>query len=150
MTPEERRDFEQQMRGLDDASLRRLVILEESAYRPEVVDIARDELARRGLQPLSLENFWRTFPAEWIAAVGFCYPCWSVTTAEPPRTFALHGLIGTLLLGRDDPCATCGSVVSTTWFCVVLPVFRTRSRYRVLYGQGGLITPAPYIGRRLK
>ena len=149
MTPEERRGFEQQMRGLDDTALRRLVVLEESAYRPEVVDIARDELARRKLPLLSLEEYWRQFPEEWMTALGFCYPCWIHTIDEPPSAIAFRGLIGTLLLGRDNPCSTCGSVVSTKWFCVVVPIIRM-SRYRVIYAKRRLLTPPEYIGRRLK
>jgi len=51
-------NFKRRTKALDDAALRRLVILEPSQYRTEVVSMARDELRRRGLAVLSPEDFW--------------------------------------------------------------------------------------------
>jgi hypothetical protein len=149
MTPDERRGFEQQMQTLDDAGLRRLLILEESQYRPDVVDVARDELVKRKLPVLSPAGYWKQFPVEWMAAVGFCYSCWVETTDESPGPTVTINLIGTRLLGRGNPCSTCGAIVQAKWLCVVVPVVRL-GRYKVIYAKRHVLKAAGYIGRRLK
>jgi len=134
MTPEERRQLEEQMRELDDAALLRLVVLERSQYRPEALDIAHVELSRRRLPTLSSpEEFWQRFPNEWLAAVGFCYRCWTETTDESPAHTASFR-------GRDACCAVCGSVVQTAWHR-----FIPLGRYRVIHRGFGA-----YVGRQLK
>ena len=144
MTPEEYREFEKRTRALDDAGLRRLTVLESSQYRPEVVTIARDELARRRLSVLSPEDYWKQFPAEWMAALGFCYRCWSETTDESPGLMVTFDLVGTRLLGRDEGCVECGSVVQSKWFCVIVPIVRL-GRYRVIR-----LERRGYVGRKVK
>jgi hypothetical protein len=143
MTPEEWREHEERMRALDDGALRCLVVLEETAYRPEVVGIARDELARRRIPVLSQEEYWKQYPEEWIAAVGFCYRCWAQTTDESSGLTVTVHFIGTRLLGNDERCAICSSVVQTKWFCVVVPIVRL-GRYRVIHAVRG-----QYLARRL-
>ena len=144
MTPDERREHEERMRAMDDAALRCLVVLQGSDYRPEVVSIARDELARRRIPVLSPEDYWKQYPQEWVAAVGFCYRCWTQTTDESPGHTATVNFIGTRLLGSDEQCPACGSVVQTKWFCVIVPIVPL-GRYRVIHAARG-----EYIGRRLE
>jgi hypothetical protein len=143
MTPDKRREHEERMQSMDDAALRCLVVLGESEYVPEVLAIARDELARRRIPVLSVEDYWKQYPDEWLAAVGFCYDCWTQTTDESPGHVVTLNLIGTRLVGNTEPCAKCGSAVEAKWFCVVLPVIPL-GRYRVIHGPRG-----EYIGRRL-
>ncbi len=153
MTPEEHLGFEQRTRTLDDAALRRLVILEASQYRPEVVDMARDELRRRGLRVLSPEDFWMQFPAEWIAAMGFCYRCCVETTDDSLGLIMTYRGIGTRLRGGigglgDKPCMECGSIIKEKWFYVIVPVVRL-GNYRVI-GITRKSMGEELIGRKLK
>ena len=143
MNPEARLEVERHMRELDDAALRRLVVLEASNYQPAALDIARDELKRRHIPFLKPEEYWKQFPEEWLAGVVFCYRCWSETTDESPGHVVTLNLIGTRLLGCDDQCAVCGSVVQRMWFCIVLPILPL-SRYRVIR-----MPRDEYIGRML-
>jgi len=144
MTPDQRREHEERMRTMEDASLRCLLVLQQSDYLPEVASIARDELARRRIPMLSREEYWQQYPEEWLAAVGFCYRCWAQTTDESPGLSFTVDLIGTRLLGSDEPCSTCGSVVQTKWFCVIVPITRL-GRYRVIRRRRG-----EHIGRRVE
>src|SRR5437867_3750167 len=138
---EERRHLEEHFRSLDDADLRQLAALERSQYRPEALEIAMGELARRRLHALSPQEWWQQFPDEWIARLGFCYQCWATTMDESPGSILTVYLIGTRLLGKDDPCPTCKSFVRTKCFCIVLPLIAL-GRYRVV--------PGEFQGRRLK
>jgi len=144
MTPEGRREVEEHIHELDDGSLRRLVALELSQYQPGAAEIARDELSRRRLPVLSPEEYWTQFRDEWLAGVRFCFRCWAETTDESPGLTLTINFIGTRLLGSDDPCPECGSVVRKMWFCVVLPLIPL-DRYRMIRLRRG-----QYIGRRLK
>ena len=153
MTPEEHLGFEQRTRTSDDAALRRLVILEASQYRPEVVDMARDELRRRGLRVLSPEDFWMQFPAEWIAAMGFCYRCCVETTDDSLGLIMTYKGIGTRLRGGigglgDKPCMECGSIIQEKWFYVIVPVVPL-GKYRVI-GIARKSMGAELIGRKLE
>lgn len=150
LTPEARRAIELHTRGLDDAALRRLVTLEASQYEPGALAIARDELRRRGIRELSPEAYWKEFPDEWLAGVGFCYRCWGDTTDESPGpTFTVF--VGVRLFGSGDPCTVCGSVVRRMWFCIVVPIVALvlpifpLDRYRVIRRERG-----HYIGRLLR
>jgi len=87
------------MRALGDSELRSLVVLQQSHYRPEVLVIARAELARRRLPALSPSEYWAQCPSEWMDAVGFCYQCWTETTDESPgQTLMFHSF------GPATPC----------------------------------------------
>ena len=139
-----RLEIEKQMRALDDPSLRRLVFLQQTDYLPEAVKIARDELARRGMSVLTPETYWEKHKQEWLETIGFCYGCWSETVDESAGQTLTINLIGQRLVGKENPCDVCGSVVQEKYFCIIVPLVRIGS-YRVLQGDRGT-----YIGRRLK
>ena len=146
-------NFKRRTKALDDAALRRLVILEPSQYRTEVVSMARDELRRRGLAVLSPEDFWKQFPAEWIDALGFCHRCWSETTDDSLGVLLTYKGIGTRLRGGlaglgDKPCVECGSVILEKWFYMVVPVVRL-GYYRVIR-IGRKSMGGEFIGRRVQ
>ena len=65
------REIERRMQTLEDRALLRLVAVEESEYLPEVLEIARTELRRRGLRVLNLREYWDQFPLERIGLDGF-------------------------------------------------------------------------------
>jgi hypothetical protein len=143
VTPQERLEFETRMRELHDAELRTLIVLRQSQYRPDVVAIARDEAARRRLIALSPNEYWSQFPSEWMATVGFCYQCWTDTTDEWPGPSLTFSGFGTRLLGHDEPCSTCGSIIQTECLCIFAPLFPL-DRYRVIRTGRG-----QYIGKRV-
>src|SRR6266851_9525778 len=101
---EERRYLEEHFRSLDDAALRHLAALERSQYRAEALEMPLGELAKRRLPALSPREYWQQFPDDWIARVRFCYECWATTTDQSPGATLTVYLIGTRLLGKDDPC----------------------------------------------
>ena len=138
------REVQKRMEKLDDASLRRLVFLEQSDYLPGAVEIARGELVRRGIPVLTPEDYWHQFRDEWMESIGFCYRCWAETTDESAGQSMTLNFVGQRLIGSEDPCEVCGSVVQTKWFCVIAPLVRI-GRYRVIPGPRN-----EYIGRKLK
>ena len=140
----DRLEIQKQMRDLEDSSLRRLVFLKQTDYLPEAVEIARDELARRGMSVLTPEEYWLQYQDEWLETVGFCYRCWAETTDESVGHTMTVNFIGQRLLGEENPCELCGSVVQTKWFCIVLPLVPI-GKYRVIRIKHG-----PYIGRKMK
>jgi len=149
MTTSEQRELEQQMQSLDDHALLRLVAVEAFDYRPEALDIARDELRRRHLDILSREQYWTQFPAEKVGGDGFCASCRSRTTDESlGDTRTVNFVLGTRLIGHDDRCPACGSVLQTKWLQIILPLIPL-GRYRVIYLERGLLS-GHYIGRRLR
>jgi hypothetical protein len=115
MALNEQREIEEQMRALDDHALLRLLAIEASDYRAEALEIARGELQRRHLDILDAEQYWLQFPSERLGADGFCASCLSQTIDEPPWP-TLNINFGARLLGRDDECLICGSILQTLWF----------------------------------
>lgn len=132
----ERREIQERIQKLDDASLRYMVFMEASKYVPEAIEIACDELARRRIPRLT--------PEEWKEKMGFCHRCWTLTTDETPGHAVLLRYFGLRLRGSEDPCLMCGSVAQTMWLCVVIPLVPL-DRYRVIRGKKGT-----FIGRKLK
>jgi hypothetical protein len=149
VTTNEQRELEEQMRSLDDHALLRLVVVEASDYRPEALDIARNELRRRHLDILSREQYWTRFPSERVGGDGFCAACRSQTTDESPGdTSTANFMFGTRLIGHDDRCSACGAVLQTKWLQIVLPIIPL-GRYRVIYLERELLS-GQYVGRRLR
>jgi hypothetical protein len=67
---------------------------------------------------------------------GFCAACVEQAKDKEPYTgFAWVNLVGTNVMGSSDPCATCGSVISTKWFMIGLPVVPLAS-YRIWQASG--------------
>src|SRR5688572_11184505 len=100
MSSNKQRELEERMRALDDHALLRLVAVEAGDYRPEALEIAREELQRRRLVVLSREEYWRQFPAERLGTDGFCATCLSQTTDESPGdTTVVNFFFGTRLIG---------------------------------------------------
>lgn len=138
--------------ALDDHALIRLLALEQADYREEALQIAREEIRRRDLREVSMEEFGTLFPQELIATTGFCAKCHSETTDESPRSTGTFNFIGTSLIGRKDPCSICGSVVQSKYFCFLIPIVFL-GRYRINYTRRtnlGMYQEAQYVGRRLK
>lgn len=52
--------------------------------------------------------------------------------------------IGLMLYGNKEPCATCGSVIKTLWFCVVFIPLIPLGKYRVIALDG-----RRFLSRRL-
>jgi len=149
MTPKEQRQIEERMRSLDDHALLRLIAVEAADYLPEALVIAREELRRRHLEVLNRDQYWSQFPTERVGSDGFCAACRSQTTDETPGdTTVVNFIFGTRLIGHDDRCPTCGSVLQTMWLQAVLPIIPL-GRYRVIYLENDLFY-GRYIGRKLK
>lgn len=121
-----------------------MVVLREWEFMPEVIGLARDELIRRQRPAPSPEEYWRDFPDEWRATIGFCYACWAQTSDESPGDTRTVNLIGTAISGEAERCNTCGSVVKTKSIWLVFPLIPL-ARYRVIRLGGN-----SYIGRKLK
>ena len=148
MTPEVLEQIERAMHALEDHDLQKLVALERSAYQPEAVEIARQELRRRRLEALTAEQYWDLYPSERIGPDGFCVACSARTTSESPGGTFTFNLIGTRLLGSRDRCPACGSIAQRKWFCFLLPVIPL-GRYRIIYLEHGHWSTR-YVGRKLR
>lgn len=144
MELEERERHRLQLSKVHEAELRTIVVLRHSEFLPELVELAREELARRGLPVPSEEAYWREHQQEWLAQAGFCYDCWSQTTDESPGDGFTANLIGVAVTGNDDPCSVCRSTIKTKHFWVFVPL-APLGRYRVIR-----LDERRYIGRRLK
>jgi hypothetical protein len=148
-TPDEQRELEDRMHTLNDRALLRLVALEQSEYRPEAIEAARAEIARRKLPALlNAEQYWDRFPSERIGKSGFCQKCLDETTDVSQGTAVTFWGIGVRLLGYDDLCPACGSVRQSLWVCFFIPILRL-GRYRILYRENSLFGRR-YVGRELK
>jgi hypothetical protein len=137
------------MRSLHNHALLRLVAVEAFDYRPEALGIARNELHRRQLAVLNQEQYWVQFPVERVAADGFCAACRSQTTDESSgNTTVVNFIFGTRLIGHDDRCSACGSLLQMLWLQIGLPIIPL-GRYRVIYLEKDLFS-GRYIGRKLR
>jgi hypothetical protein len=121
-----------------------MAVLRQAEFVPEVVSSARAELGRRHLPVPTPEEYWRDLPQEWLAVVGFCYPCWAQTSDESPGSTSTQRRFGIALSGEVDPCAMCGSVIETKALWLGVPLVPL-SQFRVIRAAGG-----KYRGRRLK
>ncbi|MES1177081.1 MAG: hypothetical protein ABUL62_22360 [Myxococcales bacterium] len=144
MKASERHTGEQGLRLKHDAELRSIAVLRRSELEPELVSSAKAELVRRHLPVPTPEEYWRDRPQEWLAAVGFCYPCWEQTTSEPARGSTTIERFGIGLTGEVDRCPTCSSVIATKALWLGAPLIPL-AQYRVIRSAGGA-----YRGRKLK
>ena len=115
-------EMDRHVRALDDHALLRLVAVERSDWRPEAIEVACAELQRRGLAVSTREEYCRQFRSMEIGADGFCAVCRQETTDESPGNTSLVNLVGTRLVGGDNVCPACGSVVQTKWFWIGVPI----------------------------
>ncbi|MEO6601299.1 MAG: hypothetical protein ABIQ16_15585 [Polyangiaceae bacterium] len=144
MKPSERHSDEQGMKLKHDAELRSIAVLRRAEFVTEVVSSARAELSRRHLPVPTPGEYWRDLPQEWLAVIGFCYPCWAQSSDESAGTTSTERSFGVVLSGEVEPCATCGSVIKTKALWLGVPLIPL-SQYRVILSAGG-----KYSGRRLK
>jgi hypothetical protein len=147
---DELRKIQERMAALDNHALQRLVAVEQSDYRPEVLNIAHGELRRRGLEILDKEQYWERFPLERVGPDGFCTRCRSQTTDESPGNAYSVNFVGTKLIGGPDPyqCPACGSIVQTKWFWFFVPIVPLGS-YRIIYLEKEMFS-SRYVGRKLR
>ena len=90
------------------------------------------------------------FPQERIGADGFCEQCRSSTADESPGdTTVVNLLFGTRLIGHDEVCPICGSVLQSKWFWIGVPIIPL-GKYRVIWMKQGLFSTNRYTGRRLR
>jgi hypothetical protein len=149
MDTNQKSQVENWMHSLDDHALLRVISIEASNYEPEALQVAREELHRRKVNILSQEQYLAKFPSEKIAKDGFCAKCHDETTDESPGdTRTVNFILGTRLIGHDDRCPTCGSVLQTKWWQFFLPLIPV-GKYRVIYIERALLRNR-YIGRRLR
>jgi len=74
---------------------------------------------------------------------GFCPACLNTTNSRSSGgTFTFNG-IGTALYGSRDPCAVCGSVIQTLWFCIIFVPVIPLGKYRVKHTQ-----PRKWVSRQ--
>jgi hypothetical protein len=75
---------------------------------------------------------------------GFCSSCVEATTPESAGNLIQVNGCGRGFYGSRDRCPTCGSVVRTKCFCILLIPLIPLERYRVLH-----IGSTRYLSRRL-
>jgi hypothetical protein len=140
MDPVVRQSVLATMRQHGDEALHRLVALEQTDYDPAALTLAKDELRRRGLPILSPDEYWQRYAANGLDSSGFCKTCYDQTTMESPSAFGLFEVLRFIpflrflrprLLGEEDRCEKCKSVVKGLWVCLLLPVV-CLARYRVI------------------
>src|SRR3954471_21732622 len=136
MNSSERQTEGRGLRLKHDAELRSIAVLRQAEFGAEAVSSARAELGRRHLPvPLPAED-WRDYPQEFLAVVGFCYPCWAQSSEAAPSSPSSKRRFGLALSGEIDPCPTCGSVIQTQALWLGVPLLAL-SRYRVVRSAGG-------------
>src|SRR5262245_39913770 len=126
-------EIRSRIEALEDDALLQMVALDEGDYREDVLNVARKEIARRSLRPMTATEYLESLPRERFEGQPlFCIRCREATTNDPAPPLTRHGnvSVGVQLMDREDPCNTCGSVVRHLYFKFLLPVTRLSS-YRV-------------------
>jgi len=150
LSPEEYRDLQNHMQALGDGSLLRLVLLNRDEYKPESLALAEEELRKRKLDCITLDEFAKKFPGEYYPYVPtFCPTCLDETTDEPAGFMFYFRGIGTLLRGRGSECDVCGSTVQGKWIYFIFPIFLI-GKYRVKYLEDPWMKRGKRVTRRLK
>lgn len=104
-------DPRQLVSRLDVLSLRRITTIESEDYRADIIDAARQELQRRGLELQSTQQFLQSLGKEQLHGTDmFCQDCYNATSDE---RFPATGdtFFRRLMPTRDPPCPRCGSVL---------------------------------------
>jgi len=136
--------------SLDDFRLQEMLVLRRGEYTPKAFELAREELARRGLKELSLEEFHSSFNVPRITPSGFCERCIEETVpGSPGNLFSINWAFGTTLTGSSEPCYWCGSVIKRKAALFFVIPFPSKERYRVLYTKQGVFTDH-FVTRLLK
>jgi hypothetical protein len=150
MTSDQYQALQKKIATLDNDALVKMIAIDRADYREEAIEIAREELRRRGIRELTTEEYLSLPEIRTIRTTGFCSRCLAETTDESPGNVTTVNLFfGTRLIGIGDPCTTCGSIVQGKYFCLLLPiVFLGRYRIKYLKGEGTL--HSEYVGRRLR
>ncbi len=132
MEVEVQRHLEDQFRAMEDGDLLYLTVVQRDRYRPDALELAMQELARRKLPVLLPEAYWQQYPEEWMARVGFCYQCWITTTDESCMATYLD-VAASDILREKGRCSVCRSVIWTQWFHLFgIPIFPV-GRYRIAW-----------------
>jgi hypothetical protein len=149
LNAEEYSDLRERMQSLNDEGLMRVVLLFQDQYKPEAISIAKDELRRRGLEGVTLEQLIEQTPEEYYNFVpDFCPGCIAETTDKSVGILFHFYNIGLYLLGNGSECDICGSVIQRIWFLFFIPIF-PGSKYRVKYLEPGF-SHGKLVSRRLK
>jgi hypothetical protein len=134
--PEQTRLVTADMKLRSDQQLQHLLAFESHDFRPDALELARQELRRRGQPVFSPEAYWEHYMPSGRSPEGFCLQCYRQTTDA--TAFGLLEDLGfaphrVRLWGRQDVCGTCGSFVQTksVFVALLLPVAHL-GRYRVL------------------
>lgn len=150
LNPEEYRDLQKHMRSLGDASLLRIVLLARGEYKSESMEIADEEVRRRKLERITLDEFSKKFPDEYYPHVAaFCPNCLNDTIDEPVGFLLKLFHIGVSLEGHESECDVCCSIVQAKWIYFIFPIFRI-GKYRVKYWTDPGMLLGKSISRRLK
>ena len=150
LSPEEYHDLQIRMQSLEDGNLLRIVLLNRDEYSADSLAIVEEEIRKRNLDNVTLDEFSKKFPEEYYPFVSaFCPACLNETIDEQVGfLFSLYG-IGVSLTGRRFECAICCSVVRTKWISFILPIYRI-GQYRVKYLDDPAFMRGEFISRRLK
>lgn len=143
-----RSDMERHFAQFDDQDLQRQVAIRRGDYTAEAIIVAEEELRRRSLRVLTAEEYLKAYPHERITPSGFCESCFAATTDEAPGN-RLNGIpfgFGRCLVGEEDRCPACGSILQSKMVLFVLPVAKL-GEYRVIYPHG---RGDRYIGRKVR
>lgn len=155
LDPDVRQSVTAVMRQHSDETLQRIVTLEQLDYQPAAIQIAKDELRRRGLTICSQDEYWQKYAADGCDSTGFCQTCYHQTTAESPDKFDTMEILRVVpflrfirpqLLGEEERCGKCNSVVKGLWISLLLPVV-CLARYRVIVSTEDKNS---FVARRIK
>ena len=150
LSAEEYQDFRNRMQALEDPELLRIALLNRDEYKPESLAIADEEVRKRNLQNVTLDEFSKKYPNEYYPYVpAFCPTCLAETVDESAGViFNLFG-VGVSLRGRGSECDICGSIVQSKWINFIFPIFRI-GKYRVKYLEDPGMDRGKFIAMRLK
>ncbi len=136
----------ERLRAMDDRALLQLVSIDAEQYREDVLDRARDELRKRGLDAPTPEQFLTSLsPAELKAGPLFCARCHGATTDERFPTSG-ETFFRRLLFIEEDECSDCGSVVADHCVTILRTFVVTRlAQFRIKRAAGMTWPAAPSI-----
>ena len=122
--------MEQRVRALDDAGLQRMLAVDQSEWDPAALDVARDELERRGVPVLDADDYLDEHPEEELGRDGLCGPCEEDQLPIAPASVAFWMLFAVRLIPTGDPCEICRSRTARLWwpFLPIIPLGRYRIR----------------------
>ena len=119
MEPVDSSAIQSRVRSLEDADLQRMVTLERAEWRTEALEFARQEMQRRGLPPMTDEEYLAAHPEDALGASGLCQSCEESELTPLGLSPLLMFFLGFRAIPDGDPCPHCRTQVVRLWWPLI-------------------------------